>query len=128
MNKKLIYKVFNLILIWKNIFKKMFLSQIVVVFTKEVLNRMETATRGKGQFRLMSKKVCLEFFMKNLKKIGRTVIFIEKTIKNWPIYTKTDKKRRNWSILVLGACWTLDLFDGLSKKLLAVVGYWKLKK
>uniref|UniRef100_A0A1I7U3D8 DNA polymerase V n=1 Tax=Caenorhabditis tropicalis TaxID=1561998 RepID=A0A1I7U3D8_9PELO len=30
---------------------------IVVVFTKEVLNRMETATRGKGQFRLMSKKV-----------------------------------------------------------------------
>ncbi|CAL2037264.1 unnamed protein product [Caenorhabditis brenneri] len=32
-------------------------KSVVVVFTKEVLNRMETATRGKGQFRLMSKKV-----------------------------------------------------------------------
>ncbi|CAO4369980.1 unnamed protein product [Caenorhabditis nigoni] len=32
-------------------------KSVVVVFTKEVLNRMETATRGKKQFRLMSKKV-----------------------------------------------------------------------
>ncbi|PIC12413.1 hypothetical protein B9Z55_028436 [Caenorhabditis nigoni] len=34
-------------------------KSVVVVFTKEVLNRMETATRGKKQFRLMSKKVKL---------------------------------------------------------------------
>ncbi|CAI2347727.1 unnamed protein product [Caenorhabditis sp. 36 PRJEB53466] len=43
---------------------------VIVVFTKEVLNRMENATRGKGQFRLMSKKVKHRIFMRNLQKKG----------------------------------------------------------
>lgn len=47
-------------------------KSIVVVFTKEVLNRMETATRGKGQFRLMSKKVIFKsLYCSNLQKLVR---------------------------------------------------------
>lgn len=48
------------------------MKSIVVVFTKEVLNRMETATRGKGQFRLMSKKVIFKsLYCSNLQKLVR---------------------------------------------------------